>query len=126
MPPFDQNDPSRKDTQTLDDANERLRHPVIESASASTAPQEGSSNFAYVLTGTVLLIVSLLLAALILLVFGIVGTGLSIQREYGDGALEYLESWDEPDYHDPEFQDELDRLEDEFMDGFMGGTEYEA
>lgn len=126
MPPFDQNDPSRKDTQTFDDTNVRLQHPVIESASASTAPQSGSSNFAYVLTGIVLLVVSLLLAALVLLVFGIVGTGLSVQREYGGEILEYYEGWDEPDHRDREFRDELDQLEDELMDGLLGGTEYEA
>ncbi len=47
----------------------------IESASASTVPQTNSSNFAYVLTGVALGIVSLLAIAFALLLFGVVGDG---------------------------------------------------
>ncbi len=64
---------------------------VIESASASTAPQENSSNFAYILTGAVLGVIALLLLALTLLIFGLFDAAYSSPGHMGDG-LSYYES----------------------------------
>lgn len=126
MAPFEQTDPSCKDTQTLDDANERSPQPVIESASASTAPQDSSSNFAYILTAVVLLVISLLLAALVLLGLGIIGAGLSYRYGYGDGAPDRIEGWVERDHLDRGYRDELDYLKGDLMDDLLGGMGYEV
>lgn len=70
---------------------EPAERPAIESASASTAPQENSSNFAYILTGAVLGVIALLLLALTLLIFGLFDAAYSSPGHMGDG-LSYYES----------------------------------
>ena len=91
MPTFDYStapDGPRADEHTSIEPAER---PVIESASASTAPQENSSNFAYILTGAVLGVIALLLLALTLLIFGLFDAAYSSPGHMGDG-LSYYES----------------------------------
>ena len=67
--------------------------PVIESASASTACQTNSSKTAYIITATVLLIVTLIFAGLAAL--ALVG----IETYYSDwNSSEYLEEEVYPDY----------------------------
>lgn len=93
---------------------------VIESASASTACQTSSSKFAYILTGSVLGILTLLALALTLLIFSITRTAVDSYEssswdtehfDYPDGH-DYDDDFDYDDY----YEDELDEFEEKLID----------
>lgn len=74
---------------------------VIESASASTAPQANNSKFAYILTAAVLGVLALLAIAVTLFVFAVATTGIDyawqessdtwLEDDFGTGG--YEETW---------------------------------
>lgn len=97
---------------------------VIESASASTAPQTNSSNFAYVLAAVTLGIISLLAIAFALLMFGVVGTAINSSYAYDELPSDgYVNGWKR---FENEHRDELDQLEEELWNELMSENGYDA
>lgn len=97
---------------------------VIESASASTAPQANSSNFAYVLTAATLGVISLLSIAFALLMFGVVGTAINSSYAYdGPSNENYTNDWG---HFEDEHLDELDQFEEELLNELMSGYGHDA
>lgn len=70
---------------------------AVESASASTACQTNSSKFAYILTACALGFITLIALAITVLIFAIVGVGVSSSSGYYDDEAWYYEEM--PGYH---------------------------
>ena len=98
----------------------------IESASASTVPQTNSSNFAYILTGVALGIVSLLAIAFALLLFGAVGTAVNSSYAYDYDPSFYEDDWDDWEHFQNDHEHEFDQLEEELMNELMMDDGYSA
>lgn len=86
---------------------------TVESASASTLPQTNSSRFAYILTASVLGLISLLALAITLLIYTAFST-----YYFSTDVLRYLYEEDDQDAWGPQWD------EDDFDDGygFMSDT----
>lgn len=99
---------------------------AIESASASTASQTNSSNFAYIATGIVLGVITLLAVAFTLLIFGAVGTAINSSFSDSFDASSYGIDDYEWEQFEHEHRDELDQLEEELWNEFMSENDYAA
>lgn len=89
--------------------------PVVESASASTAPQTNSSNSAYVITGVTLGVVSLLALALTWLMYMVLSTAYTSSHAYDSPYGDPYDYWShELDDEDLEWL-ERELLEDELL-----------
>lgn len=95
--------------------------PAVESASASTACQTSSSKFAYILTGSVLGLLTLLALAITFLAVSVlqatvdlVADGNPDQYYYDYGFDDDFDDYDY-DYED-RYEDELDELEQKLID----------
>ena len=90
---------------------------VIESASASTACQTSTSKFAYILTGSVLGILTLLALGLTFLVFSVFQATADMAYYYDDYDDDaYYDDYDYDDY----YEDELDEFEQKLIDSLTG------
>ena len=97
---------------------------VVESASASTANQENSSNFAYILTGVTLGVTSLITMAFALLMFGVLSTAYTSSQSYEhDYYEEPAEDWE---HFERNHRDELDAFEEELWNDFMNSGAFGA
>ena len=95
---------------------------IIESASASTACQTSNSKFAYILTGSVLGIITLLALAITLLVFSVLQMSLDAAGSaYYDLSDHYERDYD--GYYD--YQDELDQFEEDLWNDLEENHNFE-